>query len=170
MPIKSCTFQKTWWIPKSEIGQEKPTAFLISQMAKKEFDINRHKSELEMISSMVTSSQEKESIPNLRLAQAKVSDSGFSSDIYRKCVHEIRNVYVGDDFKEVLTKEEDIINFIAGMEDQEIGNELDDAIWRRSTLERFEEENFTPTSGCNSVCRTKETIQTASNASTVTTT
>lgn len=175
MPAKSVTYEKKWWIPDSELKEKTPTAFLISQMSKKDFDIERHKSELESVVRMVQNGLRQEEAPDSILASSQIAESGFDEAIYRRCVHEIRNVFVGDEFVESIKDPEEIISFIAGMEDQVIGDQLDAILWRRSTLTEFESENFTPTSGCNTVCKItpdekNKKVQTANNASTETAT
>ena len=162
MAIKSAMFENKWWIPESEIGSDKPTGFLLRQMCKKDFDIVRHKTQMASVLSMVLSRRGDEPIaPGVgeRLQEIS-SDNGFDSDIYSRCIKEIKNVNHKGVFKESLTEVKDILDFVAGIEDDNIGNQLDDILWRRSTLEEFEALNFTPTSGCSCVVRTKVADQT----------
>ena len=63
-------------------------------------------------------------------------------------------------FYESLTDKKKIVEAIAGLEDESIGNELDDYLQRLSELEAFEIENFTPSSGMLTVLRIKRDVQT----------
>lgn len=162
MAIKSAMFDKKWWIPESEIGAEKPTAFLLRQMSKKDVDIVRHKTEMASVLSMVLSRRKQDIVdPNVIDRIQEISaDTGFDIDIYERCIFEIRNVYHNGTFKESVTDKKEVVEVIAGIEDSKIGAALDETLWRRSTLEEFEALNFTPTSGCSVVVRTKTESQT----------
>jgi hypothetical protein len=157
MARKSALKVDFWCIPTLEIGEEKPTAFRMRQMVKRDFDRYRHKNQLgAMIPLLLDAIGENQLEDQLQEAYArKQGDEGFDEDIYRECISEVKNIYVDGDFKESITDPDEIVTAIAGLEDVEVSDELDNILWRRSTLEPFETVNFTPSSGCNSVCRTK---------------
>jgi len=74
-------------------------------------------------------------------------------------VKEIRNIYIDGEMKWKIDDRKEILMAIAGLEDDGIGTELDEVLWRRSSLEEFEERNFTPSAGSYSVCKTKAELQ-----------
>jgi len=160
MAQKSGSFVYQWWIPKLELGEDLPTAFLLRQMGKKDFDIYRHKQQMSAMVPMVLKAlkgDQEDIVMDLQgVAEAVRAEDGFDASLYARCIKEIRNVYVGKEFKESLTDAQEIVNWIAGLEDQNVSDEMDDVLWRRSTLTEFESANFTPTSGCSVVFRTTD--------------
>lgn len=167
MAQKSGSFIYQWWVPTAELQEELPTAFLLRQMGKKDFDIVRYKQQMSAMLPMVLKAMKGvEDEENLTGELASVAESvraedGFDASLYQRCVKEIRNVYFKGEFVESLTDPKDIVSWIAGIEDPIVADELDDALWRRSTLTDFESANFTPTSGYNAVCRTADGDQTS---------
>lgn len=164
MAQKSGSFDFKWWIPSIELEEELPTAFLLRQMGKKDFDIFRHKQQMSAMIPMVVKALKGEG-EGVRdelqdVVETVRSDEGFDASLYARCVKEIRNVYYKGEFKDSLTDPQDIVNWIAGIESQEVSDELDDVLWRRSTLNEFETANFTPSSGCSVVYRTSDEDQT----------
>lgn len=164
MAQKSGSFDFKWWIPKAETGDDLPTAFLLRQMGKKDFDIYRHKQQVAAMIPMVLKAlggDGEDSVEGLRdVTEAVRAEEGFDGSLYARCVKEIRNVYHKGEFVESLADAKDIVEWIAGIEDQNVAEELDDVLWRRSTLTEFESANFTPTSGYNVVCQTEDESQT----------
>lgn len=161
MAIKSALFEYFWWIPTSELEDEKPTAFLLCQMSKKERDIVLHKNESLSTLAVITQMQGSENVPDrikAMLESTKV-EQGFEAEMYSRCIKEIRNINVLEEgkmyvFKESLTNKEDIVKAVAGLKDAAIGTELDNVLWNSSNLTEFETANFTPSSGYNNVFQT----------------
>jgi len=161
MAIKSALFDYVWFIPEKEIADPKPTAFLLRQMSKKDMDIVSKRTRSEAMLTMLinqTMEDDASGIVKEALTKAK-TESGFEEEVYRSCVKEIRNIYVEDKFVESITDPDEIVKAVAGLKDSEVATELDSVLWNISTLEEFEAQNFTPTSGYNSVCRTRKSGQ-----------
>ena len=155
MATKSALYEYFWWIPTNEIGDEKPTAFLLCQLSKKDRDKKTHREQSLSMIRMFSSLPDADMIPD-RIKQAVENmqgDEGFDADIYEKCVKEIKNIYVGTELKESITDPKEIVLAIAGLTDPNVSRELDTVIWNTSTLTEFECLNFTPTSGCSNVKR-----------------
>ncbi len=163
MAQKSGSFDFKWWIPKIELGESLPTALLLRQMGKRDFDIYRYKQQMSAMVPMVLKALKgdgEEVIDDLKdVAEAVRAEDGFDSSLYARCVKEIRNVYYKGELVESLTDKQDIVSWIAGIEDQDVAEELDEVLWRRSTLTEFETANFTPSSGSSVVCRTSDDSQ-----------
>jgi hypothetical protein len=154
---KSATFKTYLWIDDTEIGEEQPTVFELRQMSNKQFkqyeDRQQQLTSLNMLGNY-SMEDELNEFAKKALANA-VAKSGFDSTIYEECVTKVYNAWIDDEFFEVLTDKEQIVNFIAGLEDQDLGSRLDDVLFRRSTLEPHEEANFTHSSGSVALVRTK---------------
>ena len=157
MAQKSGSFDFKWWIPTVELEEEIPTAFLLRQMSKKDFDIYRHKQQMSAMIPMVVKALKGDAddvTSELKdISEAVRAEDGFDAGLYVRCVKEIRNIYVKGEFVDFIDDPQEIVNFIAGMSDMDTSEELDDVLWRRSTLTEFETANFTPTSGYNVVLR-----------------
>lgn len=156
MARKSALNTDFWWIPTCEIGDERPTAFRMRQMVKRDFDTYRHKNQLGAMIPLLLEAVGEGQLENA-LQEAytrKQVEDGFDGDIYKSCISEIANIYVDGEFKDKITDPDDIVSAIAGIEDIEVSDELDIVLWRRSQLEEFEVANFTPTSGSSVVFRT----------------
>ncbi len=155
--LKSSQFKYQWFIPSCELDAEKPTAFLLRQMSKKQADAKRDREEnstrIGALWAYAEQSDDFNKDVKKRLAEARLNQ-GFDSTLYRDCVKEIRNVELEGELVESITDPEEIVKFIAGMEDTEAGEELDQVLSRMSELEEFEAVNFTPSAGKYSVCRT----------------
>jgi hypothetical protein len=167
MAQKSSSFVYQWWIPKAELEEDLPTAFLLRQMGKKDFDIFRYKQQMSAMVPMVLKALQgaddpEDTVADLQsVVEAARAEDGFDASLYARCIKEIRNVYFKGEFVEVLDKPKDIVEWLAGLEDQDTSEELDEVLWRRSTLTEFETANFTPTSGYSAVCRTADGDQTS---------
>jgi hypothetical protein len=162
MAIKSSLYDWFWWIPTSELEDENPTAFLMRQMSKKDKDVAMNKKQGETIlSSLLSETDEEEVGGRLKRALEKQrTEAGFDSSIYGSCIKEIRNIYVKGELVESITEKQQIVEAVAGLVDQDASIELDDALWRISTLTEVEKANFTPSSGCSVVYRTVRESQT----------
>lgn len=163
MATKSSIYKYIWWIPSKEIGDDKPTSFHLRQMSKKDRDIERERTQSNTVTSMILNrineSDVSEDIKN-SIVKSK-NDLGFNGTLYRNCIDEIRNIFVVNretglsEFKEKISNPDEIVSAIAGIEDDEVSNELDSVLWRLSELEEFEEVNFTRTVGLPTVFRMK---------------
>ena len=156
MAAKSALFKYVWWIPTSELTEESPTAFLMRQMSKKDVDAQQERTQsMALVHALRDRLEVSEGDRTVKDAMTKVVDEGgFNAPLYKSTVSEIRNIYIEDDLVESITEPAEIVKAIAGLEDHELAKELDDAIWRNSTLEPFEAQNFTSPSGQVAVCRT----------------
>ena len=156
MATKSALYEYFWWIPSSEAEDERPTAFLLCQMSKKDRDIVNYRNEALSVMSVMVRMQGAENIPDRmkEMMDGAKMEQGFNEDMYRRCVKEIRNIYVKGEFTESITEPDEIITAIAGLVDDDISKELDDTLWNSSQLTEFESENFTPSSGFSSAFRT----------------
>lgn len=156
MATKSALNTMFWWIPTCELESDRPTAFRMRQMSKKDFDAYRHKNQLgAMLPLLMDAIGKTELEEEVRdIFTRKQAEEGFDTALYRNCVLEIVNMYVDEEFRDSITEPEDIVTAIAGIGDLDVSDEMDEVLWRRSTLEDFETVNFTPSSGCKRVCRT----------------
>ena len=162
MAAKSALFKYVWWIPTSELAEENPTAFKIRQMSKKDVDAEQERTQsMALIHALRERVQASDGDQAIKDAMTKVvDDGGFNSTLYKSTVSEIRNIYIEDNLVESITDPMEIVNAIAGLEDHDLAKELDETIWRNSTLEPFEAQNFTSPSGQVAVCRTAAEDQT----------
>lgn len=155
--VKSSQFKYQWFIPSVELDSEKPTAFLIRQMSKRQYDAMKDREtrseRIGAIWSYMEGSTEVADDVKKAIAESRITQ-GFDEALYKDCVKEVRNIEVEGEYKESITDRSEIIKAIAGIEDQEVSEELDDAIKRLSTLEEFEVVNFTPSAGKYPVLRT----------------
>lgn len=154
--VKSSQFKYQWFIPSSEMDSEKPTAFLIRQMSKKQYDASKDREgrleKMGALWSYMEGSQEVSEEVKKSIAESRISQ-GFDDALYRDCVKEIKNIEVEGEAKDSVTDKDEIVKAIAGIESQEVSDELDSAIKRVSELEEYEALNFTPSAGKYPVCR-----------------
>ena len=155
MAGKSAVYVYRWFIPTVEIEEDHPTAFLIRQMSKRDIDAVQDKKQstalLQMMSEYMEDEETSERVKGY--LDRVVADQGFNRDIYGNCIKEIKNIYINDEFKESITDRKEIVDFVAGLEDVSVGQELDSVLWRESVLDEVELQNFTPQSGTGTVCR-----------------
>lgn len=157
MATKSVENEFFWFIPTPELGDEKPTAFLVCGLTKRGKDKIRYREMNAQVLNAIARVRSDDLPERLRDAITAVkSDEGFDVEMYQSCVKEIRNIYYKGELKKSLTDPDDIVNAIAGIVDDSISQELDDVIWSRSELTEAESQNFTPSSGCNNVFQTKQ--------------
>jgi hypothetical protein len=157
MAQKSSLYEYFWWIPTKELGDSNPTAFLVCGLSKGDKDRISHRNMNAQVLATIARMPDKDSIPDrVRSALESVqTEEGFDANMYGKCIKEIKNIYVKGELVESLVDKNEIIKAIEGLVDEEVSAELDDVIWNRSDLTEVEAQNFTPSSGCNSVFQTK---------------
>lgn len=156
MAAKSALLKYFWWIDESEIGEDKPTAFKLRQMSKKDIDEQEERTRgVALLQALRSRLSDDEAQAETKATLDKILSSGaFNSALYRSCVAEIKNIYVDGEFFETITDVDEIVKAIAGLEDEGLGRRLDSVIYRSSTLEPFEAQNFTSPSGSVPVCKT----------------
>lgn len=125
MAIKSGSIEPKTFIPSSEVGEEYPTIFHFTPLTKAGHD--------KWQDAMVESSKKskKFSVTTEKADRALINETVFK----------IENIYIKDKFIEEITDKEQISDFIMGLNDIDIANNLLKVIRGESLLDEDEEKN-----------------------------